>query len=215
MLESIPHRILSMDSATANAITAWATTVNAVCIIALAVITWWYAKSTAQLLDETKKARGAAERQAKAAEENIRVLRQQLEEQAGLGRIIVEGKITSLMRSIDYWKSFDLGGVSAFIAGIPEASDLVPPDAQSLVEHAMRVSQEAASYLQTALDNLGFAKKELERIEDSKAVLTSPTKNYEPPERRFHAFLKEASISLTNAQKQLHKIDLQKSESIK
>ena len=66
----------------------------------LAFVTHRYMKLTKGILDETAKARVAAERSASAAQESasatfqsLHLMRQQLEEQAGIGRLTVESAI--------------------------------------------------------------------------------------------------------------------------
>lgn len=60
---------------------AWASVVNAISVLVLVAVTAFYGR-------ETSKSRKAAERVAQTSVETVRMLRLQIEEQAGLGRTI-------------------------------------------------------------------------------------------------------------------------------
>jgi len=161
-----------MDSAqiiavSATAATAVASAVNAVCVLVLARITGRYARSTAEILEESRKARAVAERQAAAAQaqaaaaqaqanaahESLAILRQQLEDQLGLGHGIVQSSIQSAVSAIQYWKSQPLNKL-ATVRGLPPTDGLVPVNASAAVEHARRISIEGAQHLSAAFDDL-------------------------------------------------------------
>jgi hypothetical protein len=106
-------------------IAAFAAIVNAGSVVILVVITSRCARSTAEILDESRKVRQAAERQANAAQQAISasllqanaaqagvdLLRQQSEAQLGLGRGIIQSAIGSALTAISYWKSRQLSDV--------------------------------------------------------------------------------------------------------
>jgi hypothetical protein len=89
-------------------IMAIAAIVNTLSVIALVWLTHQYADSTHEILEESRKAREAAQRQATAAQSNIDFLQCQLEEQSGLGLKIVQSAIDSGIGSISYWRSLPL-----------------------------------------------------------------------------------------------------------
>ena len=113
-------------------------------------------KLTKGILDETSKARAAAERSAAAAEESasatfqsLHLMREQLEEHAGLGRSIVRTTIDSATNAIDHWKSLKIRELN--ISRFPSTADLVPATASSAVEHARgSISSDAAVKLSSA-----------------------------------------------------------------
>jgi hypothetical protein len=80
-------------------------------------------KITKEILTETTKTRTTAERSTSAADQSasaavqsVHIVRQQIEGQAGLGRVIVETTIDSAMNAINHRTSQDLGqyGVQVF-----------------------------------------------------------------------------------------------------
>ena len=135
-----------------------------------------YARITAQILQESRKSREAAELQAKAAQsqasaaqaqatathETLTLLKQQLEEQLGLGRGIVQSAVDSAVSAILYWKQRPLTHV-AKAPGFPPSDNLVPTNAIAAVEHARRISPQAAQELSSAFDDLRNAVNEIER----------------------------------------------------
>jgi hypothetical protein len=138
----------------------WAV-VNATSSAVLVGVTIWYAYITARMLDESRKATGAAERQATAAEESIRALRLQIEEQSGLAKSIVATAIQSTIRNIEYWRNVNTFNLAA-IKALPETIELVPTDASRAVEHARRISADASAQLASCFDNLRHARLDLE-----------------------------------------------------
>jgi TPP-dependent pyruvate/acetoin dehydrogenase alpha subunit len=89
-------------------ITAWSAAVQALAAIVslivagvLAFVTYRYVKLTKGILDETSKAREANEDSARAALDSVKLMRQQLEEQAGLGHFIVKSTIDRAVAAIE------------------------------------------------------------------------------------------------------------------
>jgi len=147
----------------AAVVTACAAVVNAVSVVILALITRQYARSTKAILEESKKARSAAESQASAASLSVSLLQRQIEEQFGLGQSIVASAVESLMKQIEYWKSQDIKKL-ALCNGLPPTTDLVPPIFQAAVEHARRISPVAGEALLKASDEVKLAKNAIESI---------------------------------------------------
>lgn len=175
----------------------WATVVNAVSVFVLVVVTIWYASSTARILDESRKARKASERQADAAEESLRVLRHQLEEHTGLGRTIVASAIQSARRNIEYWRRANIYNL-ACIRALPSVIDLPPSNSGSAVEHARRISVDGSGELSSCFDNLRHARAEIEIIRD--AHQTSPH-FYEQHTQSALKYIELAEVELNSAER--------------
>jgi hypothetical protein len=58
--------------------------INAVTVVVLAVITWWYAKSTKRQANAAESQANAAIKPAEAAEKQMAMLHAQIQEQAGI-----------------------------------------------------------------------------------------------------------------------------------
>jgi hypothetical protein len=154
----------------AAAIQAVAAIASVILAGVLALITRHYASITNKILKESEKSRRAAELQASssqaqatAAFESIALVRQQMEDQLGLGRSVIHTVIDSAISAIARWKSLPLTHV-AKAPGFPPSDDLIPANATNAVEHARRISHEMASQLSSAFDELKSARSEIERI---------------------------------------------------
>lgn len=106
-----------------------------------------------------QKSAGAAESSANAAFQSIHLMREQIEDQADLGKGIVQTTVDSATAAIDNWKNLNIRNLSA--SQIPDTDDLVPSRADSAVEHARRLSPAAAAKLSSAFDDLRNARREL------------------------------------------------------
>jgi hypothetical protein len=160
-----------------EAITAWSAAVQASAgivslIVAgvLAVITYQYMKLTKGILAETSQARlaaqasaSAAQQSASAANQSLRLMRQQFEEQAELGQTIIQTTIDSAVSTISYWVSQDLKNPT-FARSLPSPETLMPPKADSAMDHAGRLNQEGAAKLCSAFDDLRTAFAEIENL---------------------------------------------------
>src|SRR5580704_4291291 len=142
-------------------ITAWSAAVQAFAAIVslilagvLAFVTYRYMKLTKGILDETSKARKANEDSARAALDSVKLMRQQLEEQAGLGHFIVESTIDRAV-----------AGIEAILQpeplrnfNVPESHSrlelLIEHQAEPAVTHAARINTEVANHLSSAFDRL-------------------------------------------------------------
>lgn len=177
----------------------WPSWINVALVFALVVITAYYAWSTKRILEESRKAREAAEREAAAAEESVRALRQRLEEEAGLSKTIVAAAIQTATRNIEHWKSLNIPNL-AVIYGIPKTVDLLPPGYESAVQHARRISVEASIELAGAFDSLRTAKTEIEILRDTRQ--TSPA-FYQQHSNAAIGALNQATLDISTAQKYL------------
>lgn len=159
------HRILVMAvlhflESLARPISAWSTLI-------LVFVTGYYAYKTSKILDESRKARQAAERQASAAEESIRLLREQIEEKAGLDKTIVASAMQTAIRNIEYWQSANVYSMAGTYA-ISQNIQILPGSAHSAVEHSRRISVEGSGVLSSAFDYLRYAETEIRVLRDAK-----------------------------------------------
>ena len=159
------------------------TAVNAASVEVLVLITNRYAKSTANILDESRKAREAAEKQAEAAQKSfsasvpqasaapasVSLLRQQIEGQLGLGRGIVQSATASALSRITYWKSLPLTNLSK-ASSLPPTIDFLPVNAQSSIEHARRISEQGPNRCPTHLTIFG-RQEVIERTKNSSQAI--------------------------------------------
>jgi hypothetical protein len=181
----------------ATVISALASVVNAVCVVVLAWITNRYADITARILDESRKSREAAEKQASAAQRSVDLLQNQIEDQLGLGRGIVRSAIQSSLSAISYWRQRPLTNTAA-APGFPPPDDLIPANSAAAVEHARRVSPEAAQAPSSAFDDLRNVVNEIERTR----LLTSAVRgmgHLEPTPSKAPTYLESAFTKLQNA----------------
>jgi hypothetical protein len=177
----------------------WPSWINLVLVFALVVITAYYAWSAKRILEESRRAREAAERQAAAAEESVRALRQRLEEEAGLSKTMVAAAIQTATRNIERWKSLNIHNLAVTYA-IPKTVDLLPPDYESAIQHARRISVEASVELAGAFDSLRTARTEIEILRDARQ--TSPTFYQQHSNAAINA-LNQAMLDISTAQKYL------------
>lgn len=169
-------------------ITAWSAAAQALAALAslvVAIVLVWithkYMKLTKGILEETSKARAAGEESAKAARssataafESIHLVRQQIEEQAGLGRIIVQAGVASALTAIKYWSEQNVQNLAP-TKQLPPTDNLVLENARAIVDHAARMDSDAAQRLSSAFDDMKNARNEIEstrEVEPSTARLT-------------------------------------------
>ncbi len=177
----------------------WAGWVNIVLVAVLVVITAYYAKKTAEIVEESRKARHAAERQADAAEHSLAALRQRFEEEAGLSKTIVATAIQTALRNIEYWTSANIFNLAATYA-LPKNINLVPTEDNSAIQHARRISIEASHELSGAFDSLRLATSELETMRDGKQA--SPD-FYTKHGQRALGLIEAAKLDIETAQEHL------------
>jgi len=136
------------------AVQAFAAVVSLVVASVLAFVTYRYTKLTKGILDETGRVRKASEDSARAALDSVRLMRQQIEEQAGLGSFIVESTIDRAVVAIEaILQPEPLTNFS-----VPESHSrlelLIEQQAGPSVSHAARINIEVANHLSSAFDLL-------------------------------------------------------------
>ncbi|MGA9645448.1 MAG: hypothetical protein WBQ76_05955, partial [Candidatus Korobacteraceae bacterium] len=108
--------------------TAIASVVNAVTVVVLAVITFWYARSAKRQAAASESQAGAARQQATAAFQTLATLRQQMDDTAEIGRTRVATRIASTLRRIEEWESPGRLETAARQGALPDSFTLVPTD---------------------------------------------------------------------------------------
>jgi hypothetical protein len=90
-------------------------------------------------------------------------MRQELEEQAGIGKLTVEYTIDSAVSVIHHLKHQGLGQW-AVVRALPPTANLFPQKAGSAIDHAARISTNLATKLASAFDDLRMAFDQIERL---------------------------------------------------
>jgi hypothetical protein len=188
-------------------LTSHSTSVQATAAIAgvvltavLVVTTILYLRATNRILVESRKSRAAAESQASAAQRTIGLLQQQLEEQMGLGKLIVKEAIHSTRQTIEYWNGQPGIGQLAEAHGLPPVDRVLPSNWENILEHARRISADGAASLTQAFDNL---KKMCDEVERTRGIAKRQGAFMFPLPSRAPEFLRAARASLDDAEAKL------------
>jgi hypothetical protein len=182
--------------------------VNAVSVVVLVGVTAYYAWTTRAILSESEKMRAAAEKQAIAADAQASVanatlahLRQQIEELQGLGKSTLRNTVDSVIRNIDDWKKRDIKANFVTAEAFPSAAELVPENASIALDHARRVSEECATLLAGAFDDLRSSQGEIEILRRGAALRR--TEYFDPAPYDPGPFLTSAFSKLQDVRKQI------------
>jgi hypothetical protein len=135
--------------------------INALAVVVLVFVTAWYAKSTAKILEETRKTTKAIERQAEAAEKQLKALHEQMTRQAVSEKAVIANVMQKALSDIEYWQSANIPNL-ATSRQLPQQIDLVPADAGMALLYVSHVSRDAWEELQAAFTNLRYPRGELE-----------------------------------------------------
>ena len=135
---------------------------NLLLLAVLVAITAYYAYTNRQIAL-------SAQRQTRAAEESLRELQKQVKVQHEVGRMIVDNAVQSALAKIRFWKSI---GIANLVAShrLPQTINLVPEQAGSALEHATRISNEAATELGSAFDDLTFSQTYIEILRSDRGL---------------------------------------------
>lgn len=177
------------------------TAINAVSVVVLSIITWHYARSTKRILEESRKARLASESQARAAQESLTVLRQQIEEQAGIASIAIQQTIQTALERIIFWEIQNVQDM-VFNGEVPDTIGLVPSNHQSVIDHAMRISGDISLDLERGFEQLNRAENEIRLMNDAPA--TSRPSVYNSHFSVFDDHLNSARTHLERARERLN-----------
>ncbi len=142
--------------------------INAVTVVVLAVITWWYAKSTKRQANAAESQANAAIKQAEAAEKQMAMLHAQIQEQAGIAKATLKESVKELSAAVSHWRErLRLWGQ----LGEQREVDLLPAQWASSLEHARKTS----TALYEKLADLQRSSKKFSRLLDQ---FSSKAANY-------------------------------------
>lgn len=187
------------------AVQAFAAIVSLIVAGVLAFITYRYMKLTKGILAETTRARIAAEQSASATQasasaafESIHLMREQIEEAAGLGKQIVQSTIDSAVNAITYWLHEDIA-MWGVVRSLPATENLFPAKASSALDHAARISPEGAAMLSSAFDELRTCCAEIDRLKNLAAMPGVIADSIRPTAERTKQLLKSTLEKFTKA----------------
>lgn len=198
-----------MDSQT---VTAWSAAIQAFAAVATLVVTailvhvtHRYVKLTKSILEETGKARLAAEQSARAAQdsahaafETIHLMREERAEAAGLGRTIAQTGITGAKEVIEFWRARDITRLAALKA-LPPTDNLIPSNVRAVVDHAARISGEAAKRISSAFTDMQAARDTIESIREIEIGMARSLGVYKEEVESASKFLDSAFGKLVDA----------------
>jgi hypothetical protein len=145
------------------------------------------------------KSADAATTSAYAAQESVGLMRQQFQEQAGLGHSVVQSAIESAISQITYWKAQPLSNLAKHRA-LPPTESLVPANALAAVDHARRIDQQAAQLVSSAFDDLRNARNEIDAMKQVEPNLGHGTGFFDSTSRQAEQYLDTAFEKLQKAQ---------------
>jgi len=150
---------LESHSLAVQALTAVFGTVLTAVLVGTTIV---YAVTTKRILEESRKSREAAEKQAAAAHETIQFMKQQYEAQLNLGPQIVFQAIASTKRLIAYWRQ-EPNRMTYPPQGYPDPSELSNSPLVGALDHARKISSTLAERILQAQDALRNAKNEMDK----------------------------------------------------
>jgi hypothetical protein len=171
--------------------------ITAIATVVLAVITWWYARITNKILDESQKMRRATEKQAEVASATLQHLQKQVEDLTDQGRWTVLTTIDSLIKSIHDWNKRNIKANFGAAGSFPSPNDLVPQHAQIALEHARRVSGGCVATLNDAFSDLRTARDRIDSLiaERKNGVFRSYIANAEDPTPLLETALEKLALA--------------------
>ena len=175
---------------------------SAILTVVLVGTTIAYVVITNRILVESQKSRVAAEQQASSARKTVEVLQQQIEDQLGLGRSVVQSAIDSAVSAIAYWKTLDLPTL-ARLRGLPPTESLVPANAVSAVGHASRIDSSMAQLVSSAFDDLRNVQNEIDAMKGVDDVVGRGMDFYKHTTYSAERYLSEAFEKLQRARSSL------------
>jgi hypothetical protein len=160
---------------------AIATVVNAVTVIVLAFITYWYARSAKRQAKATEEIATAsvqqskaaheqalaAQAQAHAARETVGELREQVMTQRVTAHQVVAAAIATAMSQIEHWEGTGVIETRAQRAALPNTVALLPSNHTIAQECATRLSPNVLTDLNSAFNFLQSAQSHIEGMRRS------------------------------------------------
>jgi hypothetical protein len=150
----------------ANWITAIAALIAAIATVAYFFATYYILLETKKSAAAAEKSAAAADKSADAARESVALVRQEIEQQAGLGAFIVSTTIDTAINAIEQMMEPEpllnpnvLGSLSLIRA-------LLEKQAERSLNHAALSNKDAANQLSCAFDSLRTGLADYERFRD-------------------------------------------------
>jgi hypothetical protein len=184
----------------AVAVQAAAAIAGVLLTLGLAITTALYLRATNRIHAESRKSREATERQAATAQLSVDLLKQQIEEQSGIGKLIVRDAVRSVRQTIEYWETqpglIQLAGAH----GLPPTDRVLPSNWMNALDHARRISPDGSASLSQVFENL---KKMCDEVERTREVPRRQGAFMFPAASRAPEFLRSARINLDEAEAKL------------
>ena len=153
----------------------------------------WYAIETHKIRKASQRSAVAATDATKAAQENLRLLKESYEERIGQGPQIVLEAIQKAKLLIQFWEP-EAAQIPQPPHGNPDPAPLANSGLLNVLSHARQISSECATSLIQANAALMNAKSELE-----KAYATARKQTYTPTAGRAPEYLRQAAELLDSA----------------
>jgi hypothetical protein len=164
--------------------------VNAVTVVLLAGITFWYSKSAKRQADSATEQASAAKEQAAFAEESLKALQTQATERGESDRTTVKISIDSAIRTAEFWSDPNDLVTLCVRRAIPENIFLLPTFADAAVECAIRLKAGIAADMAVAFDYLRIAQMRIESMRSTPVA----------GDNRYHSkYAEEAAQSIASA----------------
>lgn len=133
--------------------------------------------------------------------QQVDILLNQYQEEAGFGRTIVKSAIQTALRNIEYWEAHHIDNMHG-LQIIPLDIVIVPPEAPSAVKHARRFSVKGSELLSSAFDYLRHAEYDANTLgllrQDSMAIIKRYSEGFNNKLAEAKQLIIEASKSLSS-----------------
>jgi hypothetical protein len=149
-------------------LTAHSATVQTLTSILGAILTLILVATTIAYLIESHKSRKAAESQAAAAQESLRLLKLQYEDLLGQGPVIVKHALDASIRAVANWIGQAMLG-SHHPGQVADPTNLIPPELFDALAHARRFSMPCAEHINSAIGEMRNAISHLQTLRQSVA----------------------------------------------
>jgi hypothetical protein len=156
-------------TAHSTAVQAAAAAFGTILAAVLVCVTIVYARTTSRILEESRKSREAAEKQAAAAQETLALLKSEYEERLGLGPQRVREAVLNTKLLLVYWSEQATRAFSSTDA-IPDPEALVKTDLPGVMDFARMISTQCVDLISQTIGALRNAKGEFEKIQHAPLV---------------------------------------------
>jgi hypothetical protein len=150
-------------------IPAW---INALTVVVLAAITWWYARIAKRQADAAESQAKAALKQAEVAERQLDILQSQIQEQAGTALATMKENIAELQQTANHWfQRVQLWGQLTPQSGV----ELLPAGWHVSLEYARKIAPQLYEELVTLQRSSKKASMMIEQFTSKAATYRSDT----------------------------------------